>query len=195
MEADLTQTIVVHKNRKRAIWSLAIILFMVPISGLLVFLGLRSGRQEIGWPLVLFGALGLVTFVGSAAIIVTTMRAPWHLELKPTHLMLYTPLYDLMVQWDRIASIGVADVNRRQGCALVFEDVEQVVQGARFHGGPRRADAVTNKATMQARMEENLLSRGYHLAIPGRILEIGAEELAQLLLRARTGDLWPGASL
>jgi hypothetical protein len=33
---------------------------------------------------------------------------------------------------------------------------------------------------------------GYHLGIPGRILELGPAELASLLSRARTGALWSG---
>jgi hypothetical protein len=70
--------------------------------------------------------------------------------------------------------------------------VSQVVQSTTFHAGPRRADAVTNKTTMLSRMEENLVHWGYHLAIPGHILEMGAEELAELLTSARTGALWQG---
>jgi hypothetical protein len=186
----LGQSITIHKNWKRAAWSLAIILFMVPISALLVYLGLHSGRQEISWSLVLFGLLGLATFGGSAVLVVNTMRAPWRLELTPGFLSMYTPRYDLRVPWEKLASIGVAEANRRQSCALVFEDVAQVVGGATFHSGPRRVDAVTDKTTMQKRMEENLDIMGYHLAIPGRILEMDAEALAELLSRARTGELW-----
>ena len=41
-------------------------------------------------------------------------------------------------------------------------------------------------------MEENFDLWGYHFGIPGRILEMGPEELAGLLARARTGKLWKG---
>jgi len=187
VEADL---IIVRKNRKRALWSLAIILFMVPVSAWLLFLGLQPGRPEIGWTLVLFGALGLVSFLGSAALILSVLRKPWHLELTLPHLKLFTPTYDLCVPWSQIAGIAVDEVNRRTGCALVFEDIAEVIQGATFHHRTNRTDAVTDRATMQARMEANFCDWGYHLAIPGRILEIGPEELARLLTRARTGALW-----
>jgi hypothetical protein len=53
-----------------------------------------------------------------------------------------------------------------------------------------RLDAVTDAQTMQARMEENFDLTGYHLAIPGRILEMGPDELARILVKARTGELW-----
>ena len=52
------------------------------------------------------------------------------------------------------------------------------------------APAVNDPETMQARMEANFEAAGYHLAIPGRILEAGPDELAQLLARGRTGQLW-----
>jgi hypothetical protein len=67
-----------------------------------------------------------------------------------------------------------------------------VVQRAEFHRGSSRPDAVVNARTMQTRMEENFDAWGYHLAIPGRILERGPEELAGLLAKARTGTLWQG---
>jgi hypothetical protein len=191
------EPIIIHKNRKRAMWSLIIILFFVPISGWLVFLGLRPGRPDIGWSLVLFGVLGLVTFVGSAILVINTLRAPWHLEINPANLVLYTPTYDLAVPWGSIAGIAVDEVQRRPGCVLILEDVSTVVQRARFHGRASRPDAVTNVKTMEARMDENFDAWGYHVAIPGRILEMGPEELAELLARARTGALWstaPGAT-
>jgi hypothetical protein len=191
------EPIIVHKNRKRAFWALIIILFFIPISGWLVFLGLQPGRPDISWSMVLFGALGLVTFIGSSVLIVTTMRAPWHLEINLSDLMLYTPTYDLAVPWESIAGIAVDEVQRRLGCVLIFEDVAAVVAQARFHSRNSRPDAITNAKTMQARMEENLRTWGYHLGIPGRILEMGPEELAKLLTQARTGELWaaePGGS-
>ena len=51
-------------------------------------------------------------------------------------------------------------------------------------------DAVTDAATMQARMEASFDDNGYHLAIPGRILELSPDELAELLAKARMGQLW-----
>ena len=189
---DNAAPIIVHKNRKRAIWSLIIIFFFVPISAWLVFLGLQPGRADISWSLVLFGALGVVAFGGSAILIIQTMRAPWHLALSPAHLTLYTPTYDLQIPWDCIAGIAVDEVARRPGCVLIFEDVAAIVQRAKFHGRSSRPDAVVNARTMQARMEENFDAWGYHLAIPGRILEMGPEELAGLLAEARMGALWQG---
>jgi hypothetical protein len=184
------EAIIVHKNRTRALWSLVIVVFFVPISTWLVVLGLQPGRPDVSWSLVLFGALGVVTFSGSAILVVRTMRAPWRLEIHPSHLALYTPTYDLTVPWDNIAGIAVDEVSRRLGCVLIFEDVAALVQGARFHGQASRPDAVTNASTMQSRMEENLEALGYHLGIPGRILEMGPEELAGLLARACSGQLW-----
>jgi hypothetical protein len=183
-------TILVRKNWKRAFWSLLIVVFFVPISAWLVFLGLQPGRAEVSWSMVLFGVLGVITFGGSAILIVRTMRAPWRLEITPAHLCLYTPTYNLEIPWEKIAGIAVDAVQRRLSCVLIFEDAAEVVQLARFHASTARPDAVTNARTMQARMEENLAALGYHLAIPGRILEMGAEELAKLLTRARTGKLW-----
>ena len=187
---DKEQVIIIHKNRKRAFWAMIIILFMVPVSIWLLFSGLQPGRPDVGWSMVLFGTLGLATFFGSAYLIVATMRSPWHLELSPSALTLYSPTYDLAVPWDSIAGIAVDEVNRRLGCVLVFEDVAAVVQKARFHHRANRPDAVNDAATMQARMEENWSAMGYHLGIPGRILEMGPEELADLLAQARTGRLW-----
>jgi len=185
------EPILIRKNWKRAFWSLLIVLFFVPVSAWLVFLGLQPGRAEVSWSMVLFGVLGVIAFGGSAILIVRTMRTPWHLEISPVQLSLYTPTYDLGIPWDRIAGIAVDAVQRRMSCVLIFEDVGEVVRLARFHAGAASPDAVTNARTMQARMEANLVDLGYHLAIPSRILEMGAEELAELLTRARTGMLWP----
>lgn len=187
-----TKAIVVEKNRKWALWSLVIILGFIPISLWLMTLGLQPGRPDVGWSLVLFGVLGVVAFGGSAILILRTVRAPWHLEIEPAHLELVTPTYDLVVPWDSVVGIAVDKVNRRPGCVLVFEDVAAVSAGARFHRKSSRPDAVTNARTMQARMEENFDLWGYHFGIPGRILEMGPEELAGLLARARTGKLWEG---
>jgi hypothetical protein len=182
--------IIIRKNRKRASWSLAIVIFMVPISVLLVLLGLQPGRPEVSWALVLFGAIGIFAFIGSAIRIIHTMRSPWYLELTPHSLCLYTPTYDLDVPWDLIAGIAVGEVNRKPGCVLVLEDPAAVAANAAFHPGSRRQDAVTDTATMQARMEEAFDSNGYHLAFPGRILELSPDELAALLASARKGELW-----
>jgi hypothetical protein len=187
---EKAEPIIIHKNRKRAFWSLIIVLFFVPISGWLVFLGLQPGRSDVSWSMVLFGILGVVTFCGSAILIVRTMRAPWHIALTPSHFNLYSPTYDLEVPWDNIAGIAVDEVSRREGCVLVFEDVAEVAQGATFHLRSKRPDAITDAAAMQAQMGENLKMWGYHFGIPGRMLEMGPEELAQLLTQARTGQLW-----
>lgn len=188
--SESKEAIIVHKNRKRAFGALIIILFFVPISGLLVVLGVQPGRADIGWSMILFGVLGLVTFLGSAILIIRTLRAPWHLEVNPACLVLYTPVYDLEVPWDNIAGIAVDEVSRRPGCVLIFEDVATVAQRAQFHGKATRPDAITNAGLMQTRMEENFERWGYHLGVPGRILEMGPEELAGLLAKARTGKLW-----
>jgi hypothetical protein len=120
------------------------------------------------------------------------MRAPWRVELAPSGLGLYTPAYDLELPWDQIAGIAVDVENRRKQCGLVFEDLS-VVDRARFHSRARRPDAVNSGQAMRSRMEANFQESGYHLIIPGRILETGAEELADLLTQARTGALWPEA--
>lgn len=184
------EPIIVHKNRRRALWSLIIIVFFVPISAWLVFLGLQPGRPDISWSMILFGVLGVATFGWSAILIVRTMRAPWRIEVAPERFVLHAPTYDLKVLWDQIAGIAVGEVNRRDGCILVFEDVASVARTATFRLNSKRPDAVTNVATMQARMEENMRLWGYHLGIPGRMLEMGPEELAELLTKARTGKLW-----
>jgi hypothetical protein len=185
------EPIVVEKNRKRALWSLIIILFFVPISGWLVYLGLQPGRPDVSWALVLFGVIGLVAFTASALRVIHTMRAPWRLVLSSSQLAIYTPYYDLVIPWQRIVGIAVDEVSRRPGCALIFDDIETTVDGAKFHGQASRPDIVTDARTMQARMKETREISGYHLGIPGRILELGPDELADLLAKARTGDLWP----
>jgi hypothetical protein len=184
------ERIIVHKNRKRASWSLAIVVFMVPVSVVLVLLGLQPGRPEVAWALVLFGTIGILAFIGSAIRIIHTMRSPWHLELVPWSLCLYTPTYDLDIPWGQIAGIAVDEVNAKPGCVLVLEDPAAVAVTATFHPGSKRHDAVTDTATMRARMEETFNSNGYHLAFPGRILELSPDELAELLAKARRGELW-----
>jgi hypothetical protein len=183
---------IVHKNRKRAFWALVIVVFFVPISALLVFLGLQPGRPDISWALIAIGLVGLVAFGISTVRIIQTMRTPWRLEIAPAHLKLYTPTYDLEVPWDLIAGIAVDEANRKPACVLIMEDVGAVAGHATFHDHPRRLDAVTDARTMQTRMEENFTLTGYHLAIPGRILEMGPYELAGMLVEARTGQLWQG---
>jgi hypothetical protein len=184
------ETIVVEKNRGRALGALAIVSFMLPASIWLLLLGFQPGRPDMSWALVTFGAVGLLAFAGSAAAIIHTMRAPWRLELSQSHLTIYAPTYDLTIGWNQILGIGVDKVDRRLGCVLAFEDVAGVVRGASFHGRNNRPSAVTDAAVMQARMEENYNQVGYHLGIPGRLLELPAEALAELLSRGRTGQLW-----
>ena len=188
---DNAEPIIVEKNRKRAFWSLIIILFFVPISGWLVYLGLQPGRPDVSWALVLFGVIGLVAFTVSALRVIRTMRAPWRLVLSPSQLAIYTPYYDLDIPWQRIVGIAVDEVSRRPGCVLIFDDIEATVDGASFHRLANRPDIVTDAQTMQARMKETRQISGYHLGIPGRILELSPDELADLLAKARTGDLWP----
>jgi hypothetical protein len=184
------EIIVVQKNQRRAFWALIIVLFFVPVSGLLIYLGSRPGREDISWAIIAFGLIGLVTFSWSAVMIVRTMRSPWRLEVNPAALMLYTPGYDLEAPWETVIGIGVDRVSRRPGCVLVFEDVDAVVQQTRFHAKSAGRGAVTDASMMQAQMEANFRQLGYHLGIPGRILEMNADELAGLLARARTGELW-----
>ena len=73
---------------------------------------------------------------------------------------------------------------------LVFDDSGAVSQETQFRDLAPRPGAVADVATMYARMEESFQNRGYHFGIPGRILELGPDELADLLTRARTGALW-----
>jgi hypothetical protein len=184
------ETIVVDKNRKRALWALVIVSFMLPVSIWLLLLGFQPGRPDMSWALVIFGAVGLVAFAASAMVIISTMRAPWRLELSQSHLTVYAPTYDLALRWEQILGIGVDKVNRRLGCVLAFEDVAAVVQGASFHSGNKRPNAVTSAVAMQTRMEESHDQLGYHYGIPGRLLELQAEALAELLSNGRTGQLW-----
>jgi hypothetical protein len=184
------ESIVVRKNRKRAFWSLVIVLFMIPVSAGLLYAGLLPGRPDLAWALILFGLVGILAFGASAIVIIRTMSAPWHLELSPSHLAVSAPTYSLTVPWDRIAGIAVDDVNQRPGCVLVFDDTVAVTGTAAFRGRSRRSDAVTDAGTMQSRLEANFEQAGYHLGIPGRLLEAGAEELAELLAKGRSGQLW-----
>jgi len=187
------ELIIVRKNRVRAFWALVIVLFFVPVSGVLVYLGVQPGREDISWAIVAFGALGIVAFAWGAVMIVRTMRAPWRLELDRAGLVLYTPGYDLEVPWDSIAGIAVDSVGRKDGCVLVLEDAAAVAQKARFHRGTTSRGAVMNARTMQARMARNFKELGYHLGIPGHLLEMDAEELAELLAQGRMGKLWEEA--
>jgi hypothetical protein len=184
-------SIIVGKNRKRGLAALIIVIFFVPISAWLVFWGLQPGRPDVSWALVLFGFVGLLAFCASGVVVIRTLRAPWRLEINPAHLRLYTPTYDLRVPWEQIVGIAVDEVNRRLCCALLFENVASLVQGAEFHSRSNQPDAVTGPEAMQARMEENFSLYGYHLAIPSRILEIGPEKLAELLAEAKSQSTGP----
>ncbi len=182
-------SIIVEKNRKRGVAALSIVIFFVPISAWLVYWGLQPGRRDISWALVLFGFLGVLAFCASGVLVIRTLRAPWRLEINPAHLTLYTPTYDLRVSWEQIVGIAVDEVNQRLCCALLFDNVASIVQGAEFHANSKHPDAVTGPGTMQARMEENFHLYGYHLAIPSRILEIGPEKLAELLAEAKSQSM------
>jgi hypothetical protein len=184
-----SETTVVGKNRQRAFWALVIVGFMCLVSIVLLVTGL-VGRSDVLWTLVWLGALGLLGFGASAAVVIRTMRSPWHLAVHPTHLQLHTPTYLLDVPWENVAGIAVDEVNFRLGCVLIFEDPAAVADSAQFLARSARPDVVTDAGTMLARMQESYESLGYHLGIPGRILEKGPEELADLLVKARTGKLW-----
>ncbi len=186
---DTGQIIIVEKNRKRAFWALVICGFVCLVSAALLVTGLLQ-KPSILWPLVTLGSVGLIGFGFGAWMVVRTMRSPWNLTLDPDHLALRTQTYTISVPWENIAGIGVAEVNFRDGCVVVFESAEAVAEGARFHARSDRATIITDADSMLARMEDNIENLGYHLGIPGRMLEKGAEELAELLARARTGELW-----
>ena len=182
-------SIVVEKNRQRAFWALVIVGFMALVSLLLLLTGLL-GSRGILWTPVWLGTVGLLGFGASAALVVRTMRSPWHLAVDRAHLTLHTPTYRLAVPWDNVAGIAVDEVNFRLGCVLVFEDPAAVAESARFLVRSQSPDVVADAATMLARMQDSYEKLGYHLGIPGRILEKGPEELAELLTKARTGQLW-----
>lgn len=181
--------IVVGKNRKRAFWALIIIGFMTMVSIVLMLAGIM-GSREIRWGPVWLGTVGLLGFGVSAVLVIRTMRSPWHLAVSPDSLQIRTQTYVLEVPWEQIAGIAVDEVNFRDGCTLLFEDPAAVVAQARFLVRSNHPDVVTDRETMLARMRQNYRALGYHFGIPGRILELGPEELAQFLAKARTGSLW-----
>ncbi|MGC9333443.1 MAG: hypothetical protein ACP5JJ_04795 [Anaerolineae bacterium] len=181
--------IVVGKNRKRAFWALLIVGFMTLVSIALLLAGIMGG-QEIRWGPIWLGTIGLLGFGVSAALVIRTMRSPWHLAVSPGSLQIHTQAYVLEIPWKQIAGIAVDEVNFRDGCVLLFEDPAAVVAEARFLVRSNHPDVVTDQETMLARMAENYRDLGYHFGIPGRILELGPEELAQFLAKARTGSLW-----
>jgi hypothetical protein len=183
-------TFIVEKNRRQAFWALVVVGFMTLVSLALLITGLLGSKSGIIWLLIWLGVLGLLGFGGSAGLVIHTMRAPWHLAASPAHLTLHTPTYHLQVPWDNVAGIAVDAVSRRLGCALIFEDAAAVAQGARFVARSDCRDVVTDADKMLARMRENYETLGYHLGIPGRILEKGPEALAEFLTQACTGQLW-----
>jgi hypothetical protein len=182
-------TLIVGKNRQRALWALVIVAFMSLASLVLILAGVLN-QGEVLWTPVWLGTVGLLGFGASAAMIVQTMRSPWHLAVEPGGLRLRTQTYLLEVPWDNVAGIGVDEVNFREGCVLIFEDPGAAAEGTRFLVRARQPDIITDRAAMLARMEENYRVLGYHLGIPGRILEMGPQELARFLAGARTGSLW-----
>lgn len=183
------RTIVVEKNHRRAFWALVIVGFMALVSLALIVAGLL-GQRGILWLPLWLGLLGLLCFGASAVLIVRTMRSPWHLAVDPEGLTLHTQAYVMEVPWENVAGIGVDEVNFREGCVLVFESPEEVVTGTRFLVRSSRPDVVADADRLRARLAENYAGLGYHLGIPGRILEMGPVELAEMLSRARTGVLW-----
>ncbi len=185
------ETTIVEKNRRRGFAALAITAFMGLVSLALVAAGLLGGEGVV-WTPVALGTVGLLGFGAAAWMVVDTLRARWHLAVNPAGFRLHTPAYILDVPWDNVVGIATAEVNFREGCVLLFEDPAAVAQGARFLVRSDQAEVVTSPARMQARFEENMEKLGYHLGIPGRILELGPDELARLLTQARTGSLWAG---
>jgi hypothetical protein len=181
--------IVVEKNRQRAFWALAIITFMILVSITLVLAG-ALGREEVLWTPIWLGIVGLLGFGVSAALVIQTMRSPWHVAVSPACLKIRTQAYVLEIPWKQIAGIAVDEVNFRDGCVLLFEEPATVAEEVRFLVRSDRPDVVTDQETMLARMRDNYENLGYHFGIPGRILELGPEELAQFLVEARTGLLW-----
>jgi hypothetical protein len=186
------ETIIVGKNRQRAFWALVIVGFMSLVSIVLVITGL-VGSSTILWTPVWLGTVGLLGFGGSAAMVIRTMRSPWHLAASKSGLHLHTPAYLIDVPWENVVGIAVDEVSFRMGCALIFGDPAAVAQSARFHMRSTGSDLVTDAETMLARMKESYEKLGYHLGIPGRLLEKGPEELAEFLTKARTGQLWQEA--
>jgi hypothetical protein len=182
-------TIIVGKNRQRAFWALVIVAFMSLVSLVLILAGVL-GQDEILWTPVWLGTVGLLGFGASAAMILQTLRSPWHLAVNPAGLRLRTQTYVLEVPWDHVTGIGIDEVNFREGCVLVFEDPAAVAEATRFLVRSDRPDIITDRQALQARMEENHQALGYHLGIPGRILEMGPQDLARFLAGARTGELW-----
>ncbi|MGD2206598.1 MAG: hypothetical protein PVH17_07455 [Anaerolineae bacterium] len=89
-----------------------------------------------------------------------------------------------------MVGIAVSEVNFRLGCVLVFDDPSALAQAAEFSVRSTHPNIVADADGMLKRMQENYDKLGYHLGIPGRILEKGPEELAEFLTQARTGELW-----
>jgi hypothetical protein len=187
------ETIVVRNNRLWAWWALAMITAGLFFSGWLLSIGLRPGRAGLSSMTGIMGILGLIAFSFCGWAAVRTLRAPWRLELSRARLTFFTRAYDLSVPWERVSGIAVTEVDRRPGCALVFDDVAAVVEGARFHPARAAQGAVASAPQMRERMEGSFRRAGYHLGIPARVLELGPEPLARLLARARTGELWQEA--
>ena len=183
------EVIVIEKNRQRAFWALAIIGFMILVSITLVLAG-ALGREEVLWTPIWLGTVGLLGFGVSAVLVIQTMRSPWHVAVSPTCLKIRTQAYVLEIPWTQVAGIAVDEVNFRDGCVLLFEEPAAVAAAARFLVRSDRPDVVTDQETMLVRMRDNYENLGYHFGIPGRVLELGPEELAQFLVKARTGLLW-----
>ena len=98
--------------------------------------------------------------------------------------------------WSRAATMAMASASDWLGAVLLVAAgvlpalPQAVVERTRFHAKAAGRGAVTNASMMQTQMEANFRQLGYHLGIPGRILEMDADELAGFLARARTGELW-----
>jgi hypothetical protein len=181
---------IIRKNHVQALWALVIVAFMVPVSALLFVVGLRIGRPEVAWALVIFGVFATLAMLASAVALVRTLLAPWRMVLERGGFKLYAPSFDLDVPWEQVASIGVDKVLNRPGCVLLFSDAEVVAERAIFYPERARRDAVANAPEFLARMGESYENMGFHLGLPRRLLELGPEELAEVLTQACTGALW-----
>ncbi|HNS51020.1 MAG TPA: hypothetical protein PKO09_07540 [Anaerolineae bacterium] len=187
-------TIVVRSNRLWGWWALAMIAVGLLFSVWLISISSRPGRAGLSSMTGTMGLLGLLAFAVCGWIVIRALRAPWRLELSRTRLTFFTSGYDLSVPWERVSGIAVAEVDRRPGCALVFDDLAAVVEGVRFHAAGAAHGAVVSAPQMQERMEASFRRAGYHLGIPARVLEMGPVHLAKLLALARTGELWQEAA-
>jgi hypothetical protein len=188
--------VVVRMNRRWARWALVLAALGVAASAFLIFSGLWPGRPNpgTGWLYAASGLVGAAAFIYAGGVAIRALLSPWRLEVSPSHLALLTPAYDLRVPWEQVAGIALANVDRRAGCALVFEDAAVVAAGATFRRPSGQESAVGSAVKMLERMQVTFRDLGYHLGVPERVLELKPEALARLLTQAKTGELWQEAT-